>query len=847
MAARPRDSKAIQRYDTAKVLVLLALTGALLVQLSMSGALEGAGTDVADAGTPLATLVADDAAGDSTADDGTVEDGDAAPDLSSPPAGSQVAPGQTEFSGIGQPGTTTRIVVDGLPVAEAVVDDSGMWSAPVNLPAGAQEVVLQTVDSSGNIVDESEPIPIQVGEAGDTAAGDDATPTDEGTDVAATAESPDDATTTEGSTTAEDAGATDEAGDATDEDDAADEAPGDTSAAPGEEPGSEAGGPVAVNPPDEEALEGQATVSGTGPAGSRVVATVNGETVGETTVAPNGTWSMPVELPAGVHDVVVQTVDAAGNAISEANASLEVEAPAYEEVDLPASGQPTFDPVTGEHQLTGEAQPGETVEVVVDGEVVGTVMADEEGQWSLAAALSATAESLVIRARDPVGNITRESQEIPLDVAAVPPSIEMPGERVPSAADEGATGDTGGEGQSSTDDRMPAVDLTEGATTLEGVGAPGSVVEVVVNGLSAGLAAVDDAGRWQLDVSLPEGTYDLVLRGLDEAGNRLTSSRPAPIAVISSEQPKFITQVGALPPGVNQVTGTAEPGATVVVLVNGLEAARVVAGSDGLWTTTVTLPDDAAELQVQALDEDGAVAAESAAVSTDGSAEPQPVGDVAQGAGTFSILLEAAQTADLADVLNAPGPYTVFAPPDAAFDTIPEEILDSMLADPAEMSTILQNFIVAGQYLAADIASSTFLESISGSTIPVEVEGDQIKVGGAVIIGPDIGAANGVVHVIDRVLLPPLPVGVPPPVIDGSGVATFTGDVLTVVGTAAPGKLIVVDIQGENLGPMTTVDLNGNWAVTGNVTPGEYRLVAFMVDPTGQLLAASDPVYLTVR
>jgi uncharacterized surface protein with fasciclin (FAS1) repeats len=130
--------------------------------------------------------------------------------------------------------------------------------------------------------------------------------------------------------------------------------------------------------------------------------------------------------------------------------------------------------------------------------------------------------------------------------------------------------------------------------------------------------------------------------------------------------------------------------------------------------------------------------------------------DVAAGAGQFRTLLAAAAAAGLVDALKGPGPITVFAPTDAAFAALPRGTVESLLKpeNRAQLRQILTYHVVSGRILAGDLAGKTAMpKTLSGQTL--DVDGRQgVSVNNARVTQADVLAANGVVHVIDRVLLP---------------------------------------------------------------------------------------------
>jgi uncharacterized surface protein with fasciclin (FAS1) repeats len=127
--------------------------------------------------------------------------------------------------------------------------------------------------------------------------------------------------------------------------------------------------------------------------------------------------------------------------------------------------------------------------------------------------------------------------------------------------------------------------------------------------------------------------------------------------------------------------------------------------------------------------------------------------DVAVQAGSFKTLVQAVQAAGLVETLNGTGPFTVFAPTDDAFAQIPQETLQAVLADKEKLTAILTYHVVPGKLMAADVAKSTQLQTVQGQSIKVSTEGG-VRVDDANVIQTDIEADNGVIHVIDRVIMP---------------------------------------------------------------------------------------------
>lgn len=127
--------------------------------------------------------------------------------------------------------------------------------------------------------------------------------------------------------------------------------------------------------------------------------------------------------------------------------------------------------------------------------------------------------------------------------------------------------------------------------------------------------------------------------------------------------------------------------------------------------------------------------------------------DTAIAAGSFNTLVTAVQAAGLVETLKGPGPFTVFAPTDAAFAKIPQETLNGLLNDRAALTSVLTYHVVAGRVMAADVRAGQ-VPTVQGSSITVTTSGGNVQVNGANVVQTDIVTNNGVIHVIDAVIMP---------------------------------------------------------------------------------------------
>lgn len=134
------------------------------------------------------------------------------------------------------------------------------------------------------------------------------------------------------------------------------------------------------------------------------------------------------------------------------------------------------------------------------------------------------------------------------------------------------------------------------------------------------------------------------------------------------------------------------------------------------------------------------------------SAHAKDIVDTAVAAGNFKTLATALQAAGLVDTLKGKGPFTVFAPTDEAFAKVPKADLEALLKDKAKLTAVLTYHVVAGKVMAADVKAGK-VKTVQGSELTVSTAGG-VKVDNAKVIKTDIVAANGVIHVIDTVIMP---------------------------------------------------------------------------------------------
>ena len=141
---------------------------------------------------------------------------------------------------------------------------------------------------------------------------------------------------------------------------------------------------------------------------------------------------------------------------------------------------------------------------------------------------------------------------------------------------------------------------------------------------------------------------------------------------------------------------------------------------------------------------------------SDTAVEPDPgdIIEVAAAAGSFNTLATALTAAGLVDDLKGPGPLTVFAPTDAAFAKLPPGTIDALLQDIPTLTNVLTYHVVPGELAASDVVLRTSVTALNGQSVAIQVQNGEVRLNGVLITQTDIRASNGIIHVLDAVLLP---------------------------------------------------------------------------------------------
>jgi cysteine-rich repeat protein len=313
------------------------------------------------------------------------------------------------------------------------------------------------------------------------------------------------------------------------------------------------------------------TITGTGEPGAMVMVTIDGMMLGIVTVAGDGTWSLEVTtaLSEGPHAIVANATDAAGNAATDTSIYT-VDLSTTVAITFPADGARVM---TATPTITGTGEVGATVVVSVDGTEVGTTTVAADGTWSVAVstALAEGPHTVSASATDTLGNTSSTENDFTVDLGTTV-TWEQP---------------------SVTGDATPE---------LSGTGEPGASVEVSIDGASVGTAIVDAEGNWTLVVGpLTDGTHEVSVVATDDAGNTATDDGSFLVDLGSpAVEIRFPADRSTTSDTTPTISGDATPGASVLVIVDGVIVGLATADASGAWSIDVTTALSAGEHEVVA-------------------------------------------------------------------------------------------------------------------------------------------------------------------------------------------------------------------------------------------------------
>ncbi|MBE2240549.1 MAG: fasciclin domain-containing protein [Caldilineaceae bacterium] len=280
-----------------------------------------------------------------------------------------------------------------------------------------------------------------------------------------------------------------------------------------------------------------------------------------------------------------------------------------------------------------------------------------------------------------------------------------------------------------------------------------------------------------VDTAVSAGSFNTLVAAVEAAGLVDTLKGEGPFTVFAPTDEAF----AALPAGTVEALLADPEGQLTQILLYHVVPGKVMSTdlSDGMTADTVqgspvtfTIADGAVKVNdatvvtadieasngvIHVIDAVIMPPAEDAMASEAEAAAPVGnIAEVAAAAGNFTTLLAAVEAAGLVDELTSEGPFTVFAPTDEAFAALPDGTVDALLADPeGALRDILLYHVVAGKVMSGDLSDGMTADTLQGAPITVSLADGAVKVNDSNVVAADVEASNGVIHVIDAVLMPP--------------------------------------------------------------------------------------------
>lgn len=555
---------------------------------------------------------------------------------------------------------------------------------------------------------------------------------------------------------------------------------------------------------------GTALIEGQGEPNTDVEVVVDGQAIGRSRVDANGSWSYVIprgSLNFGTHDVVAKSGDLSSNA---STFTLNPpQAPRFAD-DYDSFVTP------GTYGVRGSADANWQVGLLTVGDEVQLVDTDANGNWYVELDLNQPGTyELQALAINPDGtpNLALATERLQISVVDSLPLDGGSNDGTGDVVDEGV--EDGGVVEDSAD-TDPADEITDdvddgsGDTPDEG-------------------AAVEDG--YPVEEEVGDATDD----GAATDGDSTDDGTEAGAA----------EEDGA---GDQSADGVVD-GYPVENETDGSEDGAVEDGSDDPADAT----DEGSSDEGDGTDDSTSEGDDGTGEGAEGETVEEPLPSMAEqlaADGRFTTLLSAVDAAGLTvSIDQQDSPVTLFAPTDEALAQLPPGTLDALLADPAALQAVLVEHVVLGALSSADIvnfmaAEPPALTNLAGNVLPLSLDGNSVKIANSNVTEADIQVSNGYIHAIDEIILPPYDGQIP--VIDVSGVPIFAGTVLTVVGTAEPNTVLTLMVNDQVHGT-TTVEPDGTWLVTNDISTGEYKIVAYTLGEDSILKAISSPVQLTVE
>lgn len=625
--------------------------------------------------------------------------------------------------------------------------------------------------------------------------------------------------------------------------------------------------PGAVNISDASGRSNQPVLSGSGRPGDIVQIRDNGVAIGEVVIGESGDWSfMPhPALGDGEHRLSVIIRGPAGNVSVESDPVVLI-------VDTVAPNAPTLNDLpaatNGNPILGGTGTPGETIIIRDNGEVIGSVVAGEDGTWSFTPnpALGEGAHRLTVESVDKAGNASEPSAPITIEVdteAPEAPSLnELPG-------------------------------ASNANPNLSGSGKAGETIVIRDNGEEIGTVFVSEDGTWSFTPkpALGEGQHSLTVESVDAAGNISEPSAPS-VIVISTAAPDAPT-LNELPGVTNEnptLSGSATPGETIVIRDNGEEIGSVMVGEDGTWafTPNPALGEGEHRLTAEALDKAGNISEPSAPniIVIDTAAPDAPsfnelpsaanenptlsgsgtpgdtiiirdngieIGSVAigedgiwsftpapeLGEGEHSLTVESVDAAGNVSGLSDSQIIVIDTDAPAVPGTVHISDLSgsnnqpilSGHGQPGDTAQILDNGVVIGEAVIDESGVWSYMPE------PALVDGDHSLT--VVIKDPagNVSVESDPVELVIDTVAPDAPAF--------NSLPGATNTLPTLSGTGTPGDTVVIRDRGFEIGSVVVL-LDGTWSFIPELGEGEHSLTVEAVDAVGNVSGLSGPQVVVI-
>ncbi len=562
---------------------------------------------------------------------------------------------------------------------------------------------------------------------------------------------------------------------------------------------------------------------GTADPGVTVTVRMDGTVVGTVTAAGDGSWSLTAPtLTEGSHGIAIEAEDAAGNR-AQTSTSFTVDTATTVPVILTIgedTGRSAVDGVTTDTTptITGQAEPGSTITLVREGVVLGTTIADGAGSWTITVpALTDGAGEVTATAQDPAGNSSATSVSMALTIDTTAPS---------AAVVLGLVEDTGVSG---TDG------ITRDATIiLQGMAEPGAWVTVAVGGSTVGTVQADGLGAWSLDLGgtvLADGPWTVTAQAVDLAGNRGPSSANFPVVIDTRLAVPSITGFspdtglvgdGRTGTGAVVLQGSAEPGATVTVTVDGGAPFTTTVDAEGQWTLDLTaspLSEGSHTVLVAATDAAGNTATGPVTTMTVDLTPPSApqILAISQDTGASTTDFVTSEPRQTVSGTAEAGSTVTLSVHGVALGTVVADALTGawsvdLTARPFEDGTFPLT-AVATDAVGLTGPASALVNLVIDTTAPA----------GATLLG--IGDDTGT-----------------------PGDFRTADQTLTYDGTGQPGSVVTVLIGGVVIGT-TTVEASGVWSLNQTAQtrdPGTWSVTWFATDPSGNRSDLGGPVDLVI-